>query len=1234
MLERNRTYMSNETLNNNQQNKNRNIPRFFVFNRQIAWLLIIATFCWGIFGYFTMPKRKDPEIPVKLAVAVTIWPGADAQKVEQLVTRKVEETISQNAHVERIESISRSNISIVYVHLDEGLKETSVVFDDIKMKLDTLTDLPEGCQPIRFNKDFGDTAALMLTVASPKVSPLEISLRARGIKEAIHKARGESLASNTTTGHASIVACLPQEVDPRIKQRVVELFSQYILEKKIASNIQSLSGVGFVGIDARFTGDRNQLQKYVKEFIQQKLRSSEFPPDLWDPVVIFQPEETEARLEEVAGGKYTYRQLDDYTDLIRRSVQTIPLVSKTERTGILEEQIYLDYSQERLASYGIRPADLGKILAARNITTPGGTIEIDGKNLKIDPSGEFKTQQDIGNIMVTASTTGSPVYLRDLVDISRDYQNPARFLNYYTYRDKEGHWQRARAITLSIQMKAGKQIWDFSRDIDKTLEQVKTQLPDDLIIARTSDQPLQTRETIDLFMKSLYEAIFLVILVAFIGFWEWRSALLMSLSIPLTLAMTFGMMMIFGIDLQFVSIGSMIIALGLLVDVPVVSGDAIKRELESGKPRSKASWIGPTKLSKAILFATITNIVAYLPFLMLSGDTGRFLKSLPIVLAFSLIASYIVAMTFIPALSYYILRAPRKLTPPIEDRRNKGFAGFYYRVGSYAIVHRWKVLTFSLIFLVAGFSLLGVMKPEFFPKDLSYLSYIDVWLPEDAPFSATNQKAIQAEEIVRRVCDEYSKTHADKEGKPREILKSLTTFVGGGGPRFWFSVEPEIQQLNYAQLLMEVYDKHDTNLLVEPLQKALEAEIPGARVDVRLLETGKPVGIPIQVRISGEDRETLRKLAEEMKNEFRKIPEAKRIRDNWGAESFAVKLEVDPDRANLSGITHLDVAASSVAGMSGIPLTVLREGDKQIPVVVRLRMNERARLSDINNLYVYSLVSPQKVPLREVSKVKTGMQTEKIFRRNQFRTITVGCFPVEGVLPSEILDKALPSIKAFEKKLPAGYKLEIGGEYEEQVKGFKELAVIMLISVLMIYMALVMQFKNLLKPLIVFAAIPYGMVGAFLGLAIMGSSFGFMAFLGVASLIGVIVSHIIVLFDFIEERQEMGEPLREALLDAGIIRLRPVLITVGATVFGLFPLALHGGPLWEPLCYAQIGGLTLATFITLLLVPTFYAICVKDLKIIKWKGPIEEKPLSGDEEITGESDKPHSQASEPPTNSI
>jgi multidrug efflux pump subunit AcrB len=432
------------------------------------------------------------------------------------------------------------------------------------------------------------------------------------------------------------------------------------------------------------------------------------------------------------------------------------------------------------------------------------------------------------------------------------------------------------------------------------------------------------------------------------------------------------------------------------------------------------------------------------------------------------------------------------------------------------------------------------------------------------------------------------------------VLKSLTSFVGGGGPRFWASATPEQSQLNYAQVLIEVFDKHDTNPLVDLLQTELSANVPGVRLDVRRLEIGPPVGIPVAIRISGEDIGTLRNLASQAVAIFQSIPTAVGVRDNWGPESFSVSLRTDPDKANISGLTNLDVAASSATAMSGHKVAVLRQGDDQIPIVARLRMEERSQLSDVRSLYVYASQGSQKVPLQSISSIVYDMQTEKLQRRNQFRTITISAFPAAHVLPSEVLNAAMPRLKTFESSLPPGYRLELGGEREEQVKGFRSLAVVMVISITMIYLALVFQFKHAIKPFIVFAAIPYGVVGALAALWFMHAAFGFMAFLGVASLIGVIVSHIIVLFDFIEERHEAGEPLIEALLDAGIMRLRPVLITVAATVIALFPLAAHGGPLWEPLCYAQIGGLTIATFVTLLLVPVLYATFVLDLKIVKW----------------------------------
>ncbi len=1174
----------------------RNTARFFVEHRQVAWVLLVFTVLLGVFAYFKMPKRKDPVFPARTAVAVCIWPGVSAEKIEALVTRKIEQKIAENPTITKLESIVRTSVTIVYFNIDERISDTSAQFDDVKLRLDGITDLPAGTQPIIFLKDFADTAALMLTVASPPVSGPELELKAASVQRTIADLRAKLPGGGAD--RAALVVSFPQSLAARVVERPGRLLGAFFQETGFGKDVRVEMGPGFIVIDGAMGSDDRAILLEARRFIEERLHASEFHPDVWAPTIVRDPKDALARLTTVAGDKYSYRQLDEFTDLIQKSVQTIPAASKVQRSGVLNQRIYLDYSQQRLAAYGLHPTVLPQLFATRNTQFPGGILEVGSKNITIDPSGEFTSEREIGDLMPPRAAGALPAHLRDVVDISRDYESPASFKNYYSYKRPDGTWHRARSVTVAIQMRQGGQIRDFGGEIDKVLDGLKAQLPADLIIGRTSDQPKQVAEIIDVFMSSLYEAVVLVVVIALIGFWEWRSALLMALSIPITLAMTAGFMAALGLDLQQISIGSLIIALGLLVDDPVVANDAIKREMANGRPRLVAAWLGPTKLGRAILFATITNIAAYLPLLLLSGDLGRFIYAIPVVLGSSLVASRIVSMTFVPMLGYYILRPgkPAAETPT----RHTGFAATYAGAVRWALRHRWLSLAATGVAIGVGFASTSKIKSDFFPRDLSYLSYVDVWLPTDAPLSATNAIATETEKIVQRVSAEYGKEHPAADGTPREVLKSVTSFVGGGAPRFWFSVAPEVQQLNYAQVLVQVNDKHDTNHLLPLIQHAVSAEIAGAQVDVRELEMGKPVGIPVSVRISGSDIPTLRALAEQAKAVFRSVPIASGVRDDWGEESFTVKLKVDQERANDAGVSNLDVAVASASSMNGLPLTTLREGDQQIPVVLRLRLEDRALITDVQGLNVTSVTGGGSAMLRQVSNLAYGTETEKLRRRDQFRTITVATFPVPGALPSEVMNAARAGLAQLQASMPPGYTFVIGGSEEEQNKGFGEMSIIMASSVFMIFLALVIQFNHAFKPVIVFLTIPLGVVGALAALAIMGKPFGFIAFLGVASLIGVIVSHVIVLFDFIEEKHDEGAPLEDALVDAGIVRLRPVLVTVGATVFALFPLALHGGPFWEPLCYAQIGGLTLATVGTLWLVPVLYAIAVLDLKVVKW----------------------------------
>jgi len=1200
----------------------RNSARYFTEYRHIGWVLMLAVFLWGWYGYSDMPKRKDPDIPISIASVVTPWPGKTAEEVEQLITVPIEQTVAENTSIRPpsakdwgLNSTSLPGVSIVQVRLADTVSNEDKLkqFSDINLKLNALNDsLPPGAGPIQFNSGYSDTAQLVLEVVSPRENKVELSLRARDIRAAIVQARRQ--AGEADTQRAALVIAFPRSINAAVIARTLDLFVEVLQPRFPDERILKLNGAGFAGLDVPGASlDDTALLKATLDFLVSRLGVNRFHPDAWSPIVVRDPDLTLQALSASSGDKYSYRELDDFSNLIVRNLLNVQQVSKASRSGTLPEQIYLAYSQEELASYGIQPEQIQHLLNNRNIAYSGGVVQTDGLTLTVEPSGQFTSEKQIGDVVMAQDDAGLPVYLRSLMDVHRGYQYPPRYLNYYTGYGGDDHtWQRHRAVAVGVFMRDGDQLGDFQAGVTAALDLVKSHLPEDLIIIRASDQAEQAEENTALFTTALYEAIIMVVLVAFAGFRDWRSALLMLLAIPTTMAMTFGFIDMLGIDVQQVSIVALIIALGLLVDDPVVASDAIKRNLAAGHKPIVAAWLGPTRLANAIMFATITNVAAYLPLLLLTGDIGHFLYSLPVVMVSALVASRIVSMSFVPLLGYYLLR-PAQHETATEQRRQQGFTGWYYRIGKYAIDHRKTILALSVLILVAG----GVFKSQlvnsFFPDDVQYLSYADIWLRNDATLQETGETARQAVEIIREVSSEYASANPDIQ---EPLLESVSTYLGGSGPKFWFSVIGQTNQLNYAQLVMRVTDKDATPRLTELWQTALNEQLAGASINVKQLQT-QPVNYPVGIRIasraalegdaSPRDIQTLRRLGDEVKTLLQNTSIATQISDDWGEPSLTVELEVDHDRASLAGVSSYDVAYSSALANNGVTMTELREGDNQIPVVTILRPSERARLSDIENMYVYASDSDSKVPLGEVARFDSSMLTSKINRTAHFRTLVVYAYPLPGMYASQIMDKLRAPLSKFEATLPPGYQVQITGTEASANDGNSQLKVVLIMSILLIYIALVVQFKNAVKPLLVFAAVPYGVCGAFAALYAMNSPFGFMAFLGIVALIGVIVSHVIVLFDFVEEAHERGEALEESLLDAGIVRLRPVLITVGATIAALIPLAIHGGPLWQPLCYAQIGGLLFATFVTLLLVPVFYSVFVLDLKVVKWQ-KFEETP--------------------------
>ena len=784
---------------------------------------------------------------------------------------------------------------------------------------------------------------------------------------------------------------------------------------------------------------------------------------------------------------------------------------------------------------------------------------------------------------------GAPVYLRDAFDVRRMYESPIPYkVDVVGRTGKDGSLDTRRAVMVAVEMRDGEIIRYFNRDVTKVAEGMKARMPEGLEFRVLSDQPTAVEHRIHHFVRCFVEAVVIVIIVG-LFLMDWRSALVLATAVPLTVAMTLVGMQMLHIPLQQISIAALIIALGMLVDVPVVASDGINRELHLGEPRLRAAWLGPLHLRHPMVFGTLINIFAFLPLLLLSGDKGEFMKSLPTVVTLALAAAFLVSVTFTPLVSFYVLRGQKGFDEGGEIRSfflfryvDQGLAAVlpYYRAALRGALRRpWLVLGVGYSVLGLSCLLVPLLGDQFFPPAERNQLLVDIESPSTDSLSSIRATVDQAVELIKR----------------HEEVVSAAVFTGGTAPRFYYNVEPK-EPANYlAQILINTRRNDDVAGLLVKLREELDHSVPGVRCVVKQLEQGPPVKEPIQIRLSGDNLDKLRQLADLTAAELRAAG-GYHVFDDLGLRMPNIEIAIDQDRANSLGLNNQQIGAVAQSSFTGLKLSELREGDRLIPILARGRIEERSEAEKIRGLYAPT-PDGKAVPFESFSTIKVQPEFVTIPHYNQLRTVTVKAYAPFGELPSQILDRARPGLAKI--KLEPGYQMRFAGEDEELRKNRAEMTLVMEMSLALICMTMVLQFKSVIKSLVVMLTVPLGLIGALLGLWVTGSPLGFMALLAMVSLAGVMVSHIIVLSDFIEHARAQGLPLEEALVQAGLARLRPVLVTVLATVGGLIPLFLTGGALWHPLTAVHIFGLLLATVMTLVMLPTLYYVFCAKLKLIK-----------------------------------
>ena len=865
---------------------------------------------------------------------------------------------------------------------------------------------------------------------------------------------------------------------------------------------------------------------------------------------------------------FNYAEVRNYADFVRQQLLGVPSVAKVELYGVQDEKIFIEFSTKKFAQLGIPFESVVAQINAQNAVEGSGVLVTETDNLQVRVSGALTTVKVLENMPLRAN--GNNLRLGDFATVSRGYTDPPR--DKMRFNGKE-------VIGLGVSMEKGGDIIALGRSLDQMAAQIQAKLPVGIELQRVANQPKAVSSSVNEFLKVLAEAVLIVLVVSLISLglhakpWriDVRPGLVVALTIPLVLAATFLAMRIFGIDLHKISLGALIIALGLLVDDAIIAVEMMVRKMEEGLSRFDAATFAYTSTAMPMLTGTLITAAGFLPIGFAKSAAGEYTFSMFSVNALALLISWFVAVLFTPYIGYLLL----KVNPASSaDGHHELFDTPFYKrlrnVVDWCV--DWRKTTIALT--LAGF-FLGVfgfrfIEQQFFPDSSRLELMVELWLPEGSSYQATETQAKKFERLMMQQAD----------------VESVTSYVGTGSPRFYLPLDQIFPQTNVAQIVVLPRDAKARTVLRDKIIALFKTDFPEVRGRVKLLPNGPPVPYPVQFRVTGTEVEQVRAIADQVKDVMRRNPNAIGVNDNWNEAVKVLRIELDQDKLRALGINSQVVMRAANTILSGSTVGQFRDGDKLIDIVIRQPVDERATVTALSSASIPT-GSGRAVPLSQLATPRFVWEPGVVWREGREWAITVQSDVVDGIQGPTVSSQIDPLLDTLRAALPPGYQIKLAGAIADSGKAQESIAANVPLVIFIVFTLLMLQLHSFSRSVLVFLTGPLGVAGAAMALLILQRPFGFVAQLGVIALFGMIIRNSVILVDQIEQDLSAGIPAWDAIVGSAVRRFRPIILTAATAVLAMIPLSRS--VFWGPMAVAIMGGLIVATVLTLLFLPALYA---------------------------------------------